>query len=327
MTYEVAPDIVSEFDLRFYRWAKADLEQQLAANFDLARRIRSSALYRTLEYLDGLPEPDRRQFAFLLVRRAHRNAAAALGEELTPEEEQAFDRFHNQPLMQSRRERLQRGQGGDPEQDLLRFAVTCLLLEKSGQLPSSRPVVFPESTITLAKEILGRGDKNEIARIVAPPQRDRATARAAMLEQLKRFRINKARLKTAVKARLSKLLGGKPDAHGPLLDYDSEMGTWCVITSFDFGGLYQMRYDHNVCSRESRNITVPTGHTVRFRPPLARMIDIGRWSGLINCAWDLMTNDDLEEGAEVVANCCERFMTALPGLLDGLECKLVAIER
>jgi hypothetical protein len=88
-------------ELRIYAWAKSILERELHSGFALIRSVRCASAIATCEILKELSASVRRELVFTSLRVFHPDATRALGETLSQEELQNFDRLREQQLDQA----------------------------------------------------------------------------------------------------------------------------------------------------------------------------------------------------------------------------------
>ncbi len=82
----LAEDIDKQRCIRFYQWAKSDLEREIAEDYPFLRLIPSIDAGCYLEIIQALPPPEQLSLANALFRWSHQAALTLLGETLTAEE-------------------------------------------------------------------------------------------------------------------------------------------------------------------------------------------------------------------------------------------------
>jgi hypothetical protein len=87
-----APD---EFVLKLYRWACADFQRELDEGFPLLRGIENPTTYCLLTLMESLPKDKRLLLVSGLLKRFHVRAAQLLGETISAEENEFFERLSN----------------------------------------------------------------------------------------------------------------------------------------------------------------------------------------------------------------------------------------
>ena len=116
----------------------------------------------------------------------------------------------------------------------------------------------------------------------------------------KRYRIDRQKLRAALKEKLAPILGDSTEHFGGtiLWKYSTVVGQWTVETWIDTGTrLTQFSYSHTVSLR-----------------PQVRLIEgtsILAWLGIHPTNWDLLTNKDIPSAAELVADLSAHFIGAV----------------
>jgi len=79
--------LAREFELRYYRWARADAEEELTRGFPRVGRINNMGAARFLEVVRGMAPDQQRRLMVALVKRFHRHVLSEIGESFSVEEE------------------------------------------------------------------------------------------------------------------------------------------------------------------------------------------------------------------------------------------------
>jgi hypothetical protein len=108
-----APD---EFLVKLYRWARADFQREIDADFPLLRGVEGRTTYGLLSLMESLPAAERPPFVSFLLRRAHQRAAEVLGERGAGDEGRFQELFSNtfQTINHFEQERQERARGLGP---------------------------------------------------------------------------------------------------------------------------------------------------------------------------------------------------------------------
>jgi hypothetical protein len=76
-----------EFDIRYYLWATSEFEKEIEQSFPTIRTFKAGSVWKTHQFMLQLPKRQRVILAHGLLKRFHANAAKALGETCSSEEE------------------------------------------------------------------------------------------------------------------------------------------------------------------------------------------------------------------------------------------------
>jgi hypothetical protein len=85
-----APD---EFVAKLYRWSCQDFQREMDEGFPLLRGIEGPTTYCLLSLLESLPKDKRLVLVSGLLKRFHTRAVALLGETVSAEQQELFERF------------------------------------------------------------------------------------------------------------------------------------------------------------------------------------------------------------------------------------------
>ena len=80
-------EVYNQFTIRYYHWAQADFQREIASGFPLLRQIKDKyLLLRVLPTIESLPVEDQYHLASALVKRFHAKAVKLLNTEMTEKE-------------------------------------------------------------------------------------------------------------------------------------------------------------------------------------------------------------------------------------------------
>jgi hypothetical protein len=123
------------------------------------------------------------------------------------------------------------------------------------------------------------------------------------------LRVNRKNLATLIKKELEPVLGNPSEIWGPReWWYMTSFGSWNVRTNVHMseGHFYQLNYHHSI-------------HPVDSMYELENWMSVLSWLGITSMTnWDLLTDADIPEAAETLAQLCSHFIQAVPSLLEGL---------
>jgi hypothetical protein len=89
---------LTSFSERFYEWARAEWQHELANGCERLRTVPSRTLNRVGERLGEMAPGDQAAAAEALVKRAHEDAVAARGERISPRERALVETLLRRPL-------------------------------------------------------------------------------------------------------------------------------------------------------------------------------------------------------------------------------------
>lgn len=86
-------DSKSEFGVRYYRWALRDFEREIENGFPHVSQFKSGPCWHVNDMMTRMTPEERRFLGRALVRRFHKEAVMALGEEISESETRWCDEF------------------------------------------------------------------------------------------------------------------------------------------------------------------------------------------------------------------------------------------
>jgi hypothetical protein len=83
----------AEFKLRYYRWALQDFRREIDESFPFLKGFKTGSPADVLESMSGRSRSEQLTLASALVKRFHKDAVEAAGDQMTPEEEAACKEY------------------------------------------------------------------------------------------------------------------------------------------------------------------------------------------------------------------------------------------
>lgn len=308
----------TRFHDRLYSWSKEQASKEFQGCYQLLQRVRASDVLRAIEIVRSLPQSEGFRLALLCIRGAHRDAAARVGETITAQEETWLGRYRSSHAIASREEIRIRGWNVTQEHLWIQLELAAMAYPfRRGRSHVERPEPLdrPSGVLEAARRF---AEKKAISKLFVP-RGDLSAAKkkaedARVLAEWSRFKIDRKRLRLAVTTELTRALcvKGKKESSREVL-YEVPIGRWVVWTLVDYGsgkpGGFQLRYFQGI-----RHTSDP-----EFAALLPTGINTMSWLGPGVPHWNLLTNDDLEEAAVVLAILCSRFTEAACSFVQGLD--------
>ncbi|HMN13167.1 MAG TPA: hypothetical protein PKD55_12670 [Bellilinea sp.] len=136
-----------------------------------------------------------------------------------------------------------------------------------------------------------------------------------------RFFVNRRVLRNRVRDALRPVLGETvtpPNETDPEWNYEIPVGKWLIHTNVSLGGRHhQLSYFHRIAPADPHQGRRNWERYVYMTTPTSILYWFGIAGG--GTAWDLLTDEDILETAQTLADLCSHFVQAAHGLLDGLE--------